>query len=229
MRGDKTRILAQLSPAHNVPRDEALQQKMLDARKIMIELEKQKSDKNPVPEGAGDVLKTIVALENEVCSLPAFQYYFEEAAHAYMLNDQPQKALEFAASVLACAQVLENDAAQSEAFELLFKIAVFAKDFKMATHFLDEKKKFGPLESDLNEAYESMEALQENGLDPTPRFVLHDDQLLIAPSLMALLEGGPAEMAARLIRRAENVSLEEARATAATLSEEELGTMFMRR
>lgn len=229
MADDRTRILEQLSPTQNVPRDEALQQKMLDARKAMIELEKKKSDQNPVPDGAGAVLETIVALEKEVCSLPAFQYYFEEAAHAYLLNDQPQKALEYAASVLTCAQVLDNDAAQSEAFELLFKIAVFAKDFKMATHFLDERKKFGPLESDLNEAYESMEALLENGLDPTPRFLLKDDELPIAPSLMALLEGGPVEMAARLIRRAGNVSLEEARTLAATLSEEELGMMFVRR
>lgn len=219
-------ILKMISPEYNVSPDEAVRAKILAARSAMIGLEKMKTDNNPVPAGSKSVLRDLLGLEKDVCSFPAFLFYCEEVAHAYLLNDEPKRALEYAASSLTCAQVLENQAAQLKAFELLFKIAVFANDFRMAMGFLEEKRALSPLEPDLAEAYESIEAVVENGLEPEPRFRIEGGELPIAEAVMDLLQRGPAEMAARYIRRAGGMTLDDARLEAEKLTETQLNTMF---
>lgn len=217
-----------ISPAFNAPLDEELHRKILALRAEMIELEKTKSDTNPIPEGSHDLLVKMQALEADLCSLAAFLFYCEEMAHAYMLNDKPDEALEYAASALTCAQIMEREAAQAELFGLLFKVAITASDFKMAMDFLEQKKAIRPLDEDMNEAYESMEALVENDMAPKSRFRLKGEELPIAPALLALLEGGPAEMAARFICRGAAISLEEARKEAVKLTPKQLNVMFAR-
>lgn len=218
--------LQMISPEYNVPLDEALHQRILALRSTMIELEKKKSDGNPVPEGSKEVLREMLALEPDVCSFAASLFYCEEAAHAFMLNDDPKKALEFAASALTCAQVIEMEEKEAELFGLLFKIAVFANDFKMAMSFLEQKKELVPLEPDMNEAFESMEAVLENGIEPKPKFQLEGEELPVTKTVMELLKRGPAEMAARLIRRAGGLTLDEARLEAEKLTSAQLNTMF---
>lgn len=218
--------LQMISPEYNAPLDEALHQRILALRKSMIELEKKKSDSNPVPEGSKEVLQEMLALEPDVCSFAAYLFYCEEAAHAYLLNDDPEKALEYAASALTCAQVIEMEEKEAELFGLLFKIAVFANDFKMAMSFLEQKKELVPLEPDMNEAFESLEAVLENGIEPKPRFQLEGEELPVTESVMELLQRGPSEMAARLIRRAGGMPLSEARQAADKLTIAQLNTMF---
>lgn len=219
-------ILKMISPEHNMPLDEALHKRILALRGTMIELEKKKTDNHPVPEGSAEVLEQMLDLEKEVCSLPAFMFYCEEVAHAYMLNDDPQKALEYAASALTCAQVLESKTREADMLGLLFKIAVFAKNFRMAMAFLEQKKQIAPLEADMKEAYESLEMMMENGIEPTPRFRLQGEDLPVSEAVLQLLQRGPSEMAARLIRRAGGVSIEDARAEAARLTDAQLAVMF---
>lgn len=226
MNATDTTVIEMISPAYNAPLDEALYEKMIAARSVMIELEKKKSDADPVPAGAKEVLRDLLALEQDVCTFPVFLFYCEEAAHAYMLNDDPKNALKYAASALTCAQILGNNEAQAELFGLLFKIAVFANNFEMAMNFLEQKKEIGPLDEDMNEAYESMEALLENGIGPKPRFALQGEELPIAEAMTAILERGPSEIAARLIRRAGGKPLADARLEAEKLSPEQLNTMF---
>ena len=219
-------ILTMISPAYNAPLDEALHEKILKARSTMIELEKIKSDSIPVPEGAKAILEEMLSLEKDVCSFAAFMTYCEETSHAYMLNDDPEKGLEYAASALSCAQVLGRGEAQAELFGLLFKIAVFANNFQMAMSFLEQKKDMGPLGPEMDEVYESLEAVIENGLTPQPRFQIKGEELPITPEVMALLEGGPGEMAARFVRRATGMTLPEARLEVEKLTAAQLNTMF---
>lgn len=219
-------MLEMISPAYNKALDETLHKKILAARGTMIELEKKKSDKNPVPEGSKAVLETLLGLENDVCSFAAFMFYCEEVAHAFMLNDNPQKGLEYAASALTCAQILGQEAKQADLFGLLFKIAVFSNHFQMAMAFLDQQKEIRPLSDDMQEAYESMEELIKNDLAPKPKYDIEGGELPITEAVLTLLQRGPAEMAARFIRRAGGMPLSDARREADTLTEAQLATMF---
>jgi len=218
--------LEMISPEYNAPLDEALHKRILALRGTMIELEKKKTDDNPVPAGSKELLQEMLELEPDVCSFAAFIFYCEETAHACMLNEDPEQALKYAATALTCAQILGREEAQADLFGLLFKIAVFSNDFKMAMGFLEQKKEISPLEEDLNEAYESLEAVIENNILATPKFRIQGEELPITEAVMEVLERGPSEMAARLIRRAGGMPLAEARLEAEKLTPEQLNSMF---
>lgn len=226
MNQENPNIMEMISPAYNVPLDETLYKELVSIRRTMVDLEKTKTDANPVPEGSAKVLDQIVGLEAQACTFPSLMFYCEETAHAYMLNDKMEEALQYAAAALTCAQILQRETAQAKLMELLFKIAIFAKDFKMAMNFLEQKKEIEPLDSDLQEAYESMEALLENDLAPKPLLQIPSGELPVADVMMQILQRGPVEIAARLIRRAGGMPLDKARGEAAKLSEAQLNTMF---
>lgn len=221
-------ILELISPEYNTPLDEELHERIMSVRSAVIELEKNKTDANPIPLGSKTVLQQILELERETCTFVPLMFYCQETAHAYQLNDNVQKALEYAASALACAQILENSKAQAEIFELLFKIALFGNDFQMALGFLEQHKQIEALSEEMEEAYKSLEAVIENGIEAPSKFRIEEGELPIASCVLELLERGPVEMAARLIRRASGMTTAQAKAEAESLSEAQLGTMFGR-
>jgi hypothetical protein len=219
--------LDMLSAEQNTKRDEALFEKIMEARNTIVTLQKS-SENDRVSKEVAPLLDTLFALEKEVCTLGAFMVYYEVTAHALLLGDDPKKALEYAASALTCAQILGHEAKQAELYGLLFQVAVFANHFDMAMHFLHQRKAFAPLDDEMQGALESMEALIENGLAPKPKFHVPEGELPVTKTLKALLQRGPSEIAARLICRADGGSLEQARRIAETLDEAQLAALLGR-